>query len=62
MTYDDYTGETLKRCQECRKLKWHEDGQSVCDECRDPTPWCHACGAMQRKHCDCPDPFFADNH
>jgi hypothetical protein len=28
----------------------------------DPTPYCHVCGAMTKKECDCPDPFYADNH
>jgi hypothetical protein len=28
----------------------------------DPTPYCHVCNAMTQKQCDCPQPFYAENH
>lgn len=31
-------------------------------EPEDQTPYCHACGALSARNCDCPDPFYARNH
>jgi hypothetical protein len=31
-----------------------EDGMRMArEEEEDPTPWCHACGAMEQDNCDC---------
>lgn len=30
-----------------------EDGMRMEREDPDPTPWCHACGAMEQDNCDC---------
>ena len=30
-----------------------EDGMHMQHEEEDPTPWCHACGAMEQEQCDC---------
>jgi DnaJ-class molecular chaperone len=58
------------------EIAWYPEmnteGPAYCDNCdgsgeipdpeRDPTPWCHACGSMTAKGCDCPKPFYAENH
>jgi len=40
--------ERLRRAGHCTDCGEHMD---VCD-C-DPTPWCHGCGAVHKKDCEC---------
>ena len=30
---DVFTGETLRKCQSCHRLKWHAKGARYCSEC-----------------------------
>jgi len=42
-------------CPSCGKqLKPPYNGvPTECSDCYDPTPWCHQCGAIHPKQCDC---------
>lgn len=40
-----------KECMSCQKP--HLEGEIYCEDCIDPTPWCHVCGAMTKDRCDC---------
>jgi len=68
--------ELVSNCCGAAPLEHFETGMStedigICPDCRehceyidlddiDPTPWCHICGAMEKKDCDCGD--YAANH
>jgi hypothetical protein len=38
-------------CMSCNKK--HLPGEIYCEQCLDPTPWCHVCGAMEKTDCQC---------
>ena len=43
----DYDGPDF--CPECRDVDTLEEVEGDCD----PTPWCHICGSMTKKNCNC---------
>lgn len=54
----NYTNANWSESERFRSRWWMLGHESVGDD--DPTPWCHVCGAMSEKNCNCGP--YARNH